>query len=109
MIFIVKSREVGKKIRHCPNLQIEDKALQDYLTTLTSLLDEVAKIATGNDAIEAKEKIIQVYLYIYFDQIYIDEKLFITFKRNKKSNYCILYFCGRKHQIFAKIQVNCLK
>ncbi|XP_053388816.1 uncharacterized protein CXorf38 homolog [Mercenaria mercenaria] len=54
-----QGREIGKAVRHSPQLEVEDTDLQQYFTDLLNLLSDPAYLSTNTDAKNAKTKLLQ--------------------------------------------------
>ncbi|XP_053383440.1 uncharacterized protein LOC123540065 [Mercenaria mercenaria] len=55
-----QGREVGKAVRHCPQLEMEDTDLQHCFSVLQNLLSDPAYLSANTDAQNAKTKLLQL-------------------------------------------------
>ncbi|XP_053382054.1 uncharacterized protein LOC123544517 isoform X1 [Mercenaria mercenaria] len=55
-----QGREVGKAVRHCPQLEMEDTDLQHCFSVLQNLLSDPAYLSANTDAHNAKTKLLQL-------------------------------------------------
>ncbi|XP_053382072.1 uncharacterized protein LOC128549457 [Mercenaria mercenaria] len=55
-----QGREVGKEVRHCPQLEMEDTDLQHCFSVLQNLLSDPAYLSANTDAQNAKTKLLQL-------------------------------------------------
>ncbi|XP_053383427.1 uncharacterized protein LOC128549805 [Mercenaria mercenaria] len=55
-----QGREVGKAVRHCPQLEMEDTNLQHYFSILQNLLSDPAYLSANTAAQDAKAKLLQL-------------------------------------------------
>ena len=60
LLFVLKGRDVGKAVRHCPNLEIEDTDLTQYFTILNNILSDPGFMAINKSTNNAKQKLTQV-------------------------------------------------
>ncbi|XP_053391987.1 uncharacterized protein LOC123543639 [Mercenaria mercenaria] len=55
-----QGREVGKAVRHCPQLEMEDIDLQQYFSILQNLLSDPTCLSANTAAQNAKKKLLQL-------------------------------------------------
>ncbi|XP_053382059.1 uncharacterized protein LOC123541230 [Mercenaria mercenaria] len=55
-----QGREVGRAVRHCPQLEMEDTDLQHYFSVLQNLLSDPAYLSANTAAQNAKTKLLQL-------------------------------------------------
>ncbi|XP_053383444.1 uncharacterized protein LOC123539625 [Mercenaria mercenaria] len=55
-----QGREVGRAVRHCPQLEMEDTDLQHYFSVLQNLLSDRAYLSANTAAQNAKTKLLQL-------------------------------------------------
>ncbi|XP_053382077.1 uncharacterized protein LOC123540064 isoform X2 [Mercenaria mercenaria] len=55
-----QGRDVGRAVRHCPQLEMEDTDLQDYFSVLQKLLSDPAYLSANTAAQNAKTKLLQL-------------------------------------------------
>ena len=74
--FIIKyflnnqGRDVGKAVRHSPNLEVEDADLANYFTILNNILSDPGFIAISKTPGNASQKLAKVINYLFFVYLY---------------------------------------